>query len=86
MKNIQLQTKCTSEMLMHEFTLTWKVWNILLSYRNKPKRKSAEDVSELQCVALEKNNLQIELLELLLKKAKREDRELSVAKLFPSLS
>ncbi|XP_078330806.1 uncharacterized protein LOC111099434, partial [Crassostrea virginica] len=58
--------------------------------KNKPKRKNAEDVYELQCVVLErelqKNNLQIELFELLLKKAKREDRELSVAELFPSLS
>ena len=90
MKNKQLQTKCTSVMLMYELTLIWTVWKILLSYRNKPKRKNAEDVYELQCVVLErelqKNNLQIELLELLLKKAKREDRELSVAELFPSLS
>ena len=75
---------------MYELTLIWTVWKILLSYRNKPKRKNAEDVYELQCVVLErelqKNNLQIELFELLLKKAKREDRELSVAELFPSLS
>lgn len=55
----------------------------------KAKKKTAEDVYALQCAVLEKelkkNNLQIELLNILLTKAKREE-ELSVTDLFSSLS
>ncbi|XP_065922100.1 uncharacterized protein [Magallana gigas] len=54
----------------------------------KPKKKSAEDVYALQCAVLEKelekNNLQIEFLNILLRKAKREE-ELTVTDLFSSL-
>lgn len=56
--------------------------------RAKPKKKSAEDVYALQCAVLEKelekNNLQIEFLNILLRKAKREE-ELTVTDLFSSL-